>query len=522
MLAGSGGMVSVALPVESVRERCAAWADRLSVAAVNGPESVVVSGEVAALAEFQAACATDGVRARQIPVDYASHSPQVERIRDVVLALLEPITPRPAEIPFYSTLTGERLDTTAMGAEYWYRNLRETVLFEQVTRALLADGYDAFVETSPHPVLTAAVQQTVDATESTAVVLGTLRRDEGDMRRVLTSMAEADVSGLRITWPAAVTGGRLTDLPTYPFEHRRFWLEAGSVRPVATTASWQYGIEWRPLPVTGRADLGRVLLVVPADPELRTYADRVGAALGARDVVEHVDARLLSDVDHVVALLPLDERPDQDRPAVPVGYAATLALLRTMVDSGTTATLWCVTRGAVPAAGPVTHPKQALVWGLGRVAGLEQPACWGGVVDLPVDLDDDSLRHLRAVLADPAGEDQVAVRPAGGYGRRVTRPSRSAATPGARPGRFSSPVEPARSARTPPGGSRRRALTGSSCSAAGDRTRRARPNWWPNCPVWTCRWSRATSPTARHSPRSSRPPGRWTRSSTRPRPSTTA
>ena len=98
----------------------------MSVAAVNGPSSTVVSGEVEALEEFLAECEADGVRARRIPVDYASHSSQIEEIREELLEACASIAPRSGEVPFYSTVTGGLLDTAELDGEYWYRNLRET------------------------------------------------------------------------------------------------------------------------------------------------------------------------------------------------------------------------------------------------------------------------------------------------------------------------------------------------------------------------------------------------------------
>ncbi|WP_246258621.1 type I polyketide synthase, partial [Amycolatopsis anabasis] len=194
-LSGEGGMVSVAEPVEKVRERIGSWGARLSVAAVNGPGSVVVSGEPGALDELIAACEADGVRVRKVPVDYASHSVQVEQIQDELLKVLEPISPVSAQIPFYSTLTGESIDTATLDADYWYRNLRQTVEFEQATRKLLADGYRVFVEVSSHPVVTVGLQETIDDTGTTASVTGTLRRDEGGLDRFMTSLAEAHTHG---------------------------------------------------------------------------------------------------------------------------------------------------------------------------------------------------------------------------------------------------------------------------------------------------------------------------------------
>ena len=115
---------------------------------------MVVSGDAAALDELLAACAAQEVRAHRIAVDYASHSAQVERIREELLDLLGEIDPRSGEVPFYSTVTGTVLDTAELDAEYWYRNLRQTVEFEGAVRVLLDDGFRFFVESSPHPVLT--------------------------------------------------------------------------------------------------------------------------------------------------------------------------------------------------------------------------------------------------------------------------------------------------------------------------------------------------------------------------------
>ncbi|MGW2370612.1 type I polyketide synthase, partial [Streptomyces sp. NPDC001667] len=123
-LSGRGGMVSVSLDVEAVKERLDS---RLAVAAVNGPATVVVSGDNDALDELLANCEADGIRARRIAVDYASHCAHVEEIEDALLRDLAGIAPRSASVPFYSTVTGGVLDTTVMDAGYWYRNLRQTV-----------------------------------------------------------------------------------------------------------------------------------------------------------------------------------------------------------------------------------------------------------------------------------------------------------------------------------------------------------------------------------------------------------
>ncbi|MFD8820356.1 acyltransferase domain-containing protein, partial [Streptomyces sp. NPDC059627] len=243
-LSGGGGMVSLALPLAEATEVIAPWADRISVATVNGPSAVVVAGEPAALDELLAGCEREGIRARRIAVDYASHSPQVERIREDLLTVLAPVTPRPARIPLLSTVTGDWLGTTPMDAAYWYANLRQTVLFEPAVRKLVAEGHDVFVECSPHPVLTTAVQETAEAAGAGHVtVTGSLRRDEGGPLRFLTSVAEAHVHGVETDWSPVLSGGRpaVADLPTYPFQRQRFWLT-----PAAGTASDAAGLGLRP------------------------------------------------------------------------------------------------------------------------------------------------------------------------------------------------------------------------------------------------------------------------------------
>jgi pimaricinolide synthase PimS1 len=239
-LAGRGGMVSVALPVRELEERLDRWRDRVAVAAVNGPASVVISGEPDALGEFLRQCADDGVRAREIAVDYAAHSQAVQEIREELLQGCAGIEPRAGDVPFYSTVTGEAIDTATMDGEYWYRNLRETVQLERVTRALLTEGRRAFVEISPHPVLSTGVQETVEdflaadgdgAGGAQAVVIaGSLRRGQGGPERFSRSLAEVWVRGVEVDWGALFrsSGATRLRLPSYAFQRDRYWLKGSS------------------------------------------------------------------------------------------------------------------------------------------------------------------------------------------------------------------------------------------------------------------------------------------------------
>ncbi|MBB5857529.1 SDR family NAD(P)-dependent oxidoreductase [Amycolatopsis umgeniensis] len=223
-IAGLGGMTSLALPAADVERRIARWEGRISIAAVNGPSATVVSGDGEALDELFDECVADGVRLRRIPVDYASHSAHVERIEGEILRVLGGIRPGPSQVPFFSTVTGEWLDTTEMDAGYWYRNLRNTVRFAPAISSLAGLGFGYFVECSAHPLLTMGVQDLLDGTD--AVVTGSLRRDQGGLDRMLASIAEVYVAGREVDW--SLPRGRWTELPTYPFQRETYWLTPGT------------------------------------------------------------------------------------------------------------------------------------------------------------------------------------------------------------------------------------------------------------------------------------------------------
>nr|AEU17899.1 putative type I PKS [Streptomyces antibioticus] len=225
-LSGQGGMVSVQLPRPETERRLRPWQDRISIAAVNGPQSTVVSGEPQALDALCEELSGDGIRVSRLPVDYASHSEQVTQLRERLLAELAPIAPRSSEIPFHSTLTGGLIDTAELNADYWYRNLRHTVEFDAAIRALSGRGHALFIESSPRPVLTMDIQQILEETTENGTALGTLRRDEDGMDRVLTALAEAHVRGADVDWAQLFPPGTVEriELPTYAFQYEQFWM----------------------------------------------------------------------------------------------------------------------------------------------------------------------------------------------------------------------------------------------------------------------------------------------------------
>ena len=241
-LSGSAGMVSLACGVDRARELLAgldvtdragasgATGGELDIAVVNGRAAVVVSGESSALDALMQQCEALQIRARRIDVDYASHSVQVEAIEDRLRDALAGLEPRATRTAFFSTVTGDLIDTATLDADYWYRNIRQTVQFDRAVRAACNHGYRAFVEASPHPALIAGIEDTVrDCTDASIepVVVPTLGRDDGGLDRFLASAAQAFISGVGVDWRTVCGDGDLVDIPTYAFDRRRFWLSGG-------------------------------------------------------------------------------------------------------------------------------------------------------------------------------------------------------------------------------------------------------------------------------------------------------
>ncbi|MEU9510802.1 type I polyketide synthase, partial [Micromonospora sp. NPDC048170] len=503
-----GGMLAVAASEEAVAGSIAALADRVGIAAVNGPTSVVVSGAVEALDDLERVWREQGTRTRRLRVSHAFHSPLMEPMLDEFRAVLDGLTFAAPVLPIVSNLTGALADADEIRTpRYWVRHVREAVRYADGIAALRTAGVDTFLEIGPRSVLTAMTRDVLsgeapaDAVdgETPVVAVPVLRADRPEARALLAALGELHVNGAPVDWPAlyAGTGATPVALPTYAFQRQRYWPEqmpmpvTGPVSPdvvdlefwsaversdVAALAAqfgddaaaldvlapalpvlsswrrarlrdavvdgWSYRVVWKqttsPAPVT---PTGGWLLVEPAgDATATDWAEALAGALTAaggevsrlavdplaeRDDVAARVAELVADrrFAGIVSLLGLPDRPHPGQPAVPLGTAATMVLVQALHDADISAPLWAVTSGAVGTgeADPVRSVAQGGLWGLARVAGLEHPQLWGGLVDLPERPDQGAWDRVVGVLAGGGDEDQVAVRPSGVFVRRLVR-----------------------------------------------------------------------------------------------------
>ncbi|MFR9727676.1 SDR family NAD(P)-dependent oxidoreductase [Saccharopolyspora sp. MS10] len=206
----------------------------IGVAAVNGPGSVVVSGTESAVSEVEA----HFPGARRLRVSHAFHSPLVDPVLDEFRTVAESLTYHEAAIPIVSSATGRSEREAVRDPEHWVRHVRRAVRFADAVRELVALGATTFLDIGPDGSLAALAQGSLDAT---AVAIPLVRKDRTEPDAALAGLAGLHVRGVELDWSALLPGARRVELPTYAFQHRRFWpvpaAGAGDVRAAGLTSA---------------------------------------------------------------------------------------------------------------------------------------------------------------------------------------------------------------------------------------------------------------------------------------------
>ncbi|MFJ6676165.1 type I polyketide synthase [Actinosynnema sp. NPDC091369] len=230
-LPASGAMWAVHLGERDVRAAIADWGDRVEVGVVNSDHATVLSGDADALDEVAAALGDQGVHCRRVPVDYASHGRHVDPMLPELAAALADLAPRRGRVPLWSTALTGPVDGRRLDAGYWVDNLRLPVRFADAVRAAVEhDRPVLFVEISPHPVLTAAIEDGIGAVDADAVVVASTHRDRPALESLLTGVATAYAHGYEPSWERLAPGAVAVPLPAHPWQRRRFWVEEATGR----------------------------------------------------------------------------------------------------------------------------------------------------------------------------------------------------------------------------------------------------------------------------------------------------
>jgi acyl transferase domain-containing protein len=481
---GQGRMLSVDLPVPEIRKIVTNWRG-LDVAAINGPRSVVLSGDTAEVERAATLLTAHDVVSRSLPVQYAFHSHQMEALAAELVRALGDVPAKDAEISFVSTVIGDALAGRQLGGKYWGRNVRETVRFADAI-ASLSSQHPIFLEIGPHPVLR---QSIADSGLADTRVASSLHRGRDARAAMFANLGSLHAAGCAVDWPSVFPGpGSTVALPSYPWQRERYWLE--HIVPYSSPGSDPRltpggpGSDPRLTPgASGAAEGGADGLLYtpvwepgPAGAEPASmgagrwliFSDRggVGARLvtalqraGQTCVVEYAkrsDASGINPADReavaaaclrlatpgglpwrgIVHLWSLDAAQDQNATAPALEQAqldscgAVLGIVQALTLVGSVPPLWIVTSNAQAIADQraAASPAQAPVWGLARTLAIEHPTLRCVRVDLPADAQE-SIASLTSELFGNATDDEVAFRGGTRYVprlRRVSGPPRSA------------------------------------------------------------------------------------------------
>jgi malonyl CoA-acyl carrier protein transacylase len=465
-----GAMAAVLGSEERVARHLRGREGEVAIAAVNGPQQVVISGKRDGVGAVCAALENEGVVTRALEVSHAFHSPLMEGMTEAYGRVVQGVSYGEPRMELISNVTGEEVRGKENWAEYWVEHVRRPVRFAAGMERLWRKGYNAYVEIGPQPTLVGLGQQCVGGREVSW--LASVRVGRSETRQMMESLGALYVRGAKVDWKGVEEGwgGRRVKLPNYPFERQRYWIESkgkrrdgallvdggveelvarvtGEVKGVdrgAVTAvvevllreqkrqsaaervrEWIYGIEWqRRARVSGAVQEAGVWAVLVDGGGV---GEKIVAGLVARgeravrvnrgegweqELVRALGEGGFRGVVHAWSLDAAEAGElnlERLAEAGRLGCGSLLKVVQVMARCGARgARLWVVTREAVEAGeGKLRGLAQAPVWGMGKVIGLEHPELWGGLVDLGGEEEVDGLIEE---MREGKGGEEVALR----------------------------------------------------------------------------------------------------------------
>ncbi len=234
-LPANGAMVSVMVNAETVKTALASHTEWVAIAAFNGPESTVISGEAQAIAGITQELEDQGYKTKALEVSQAFHSPLMDPILQQFEHVAQQIEYAEPEIPLVSNVTGQLIEADIASAQYWVKHVRQPVQFAQGMATLQQQEVEIYLEIGPKPVLLGMGRQCL--VEDQSLWLPSLRQGRSDWEQMLDSLAQLHISGVKINWQGFdrdYPRHKVTSLPTYPFQRQRYWVESPPPHQTAT------------------------------------------------------------------------------------------------------------------------------------------------------------------------------------------------------------------------------------------------------------------------------------------------
>lgn len=465
-LSGQGKMAAVGLSVADSHAAINGFQHQVSIAAINGPRSTVWSGDPSSLRAALEPLAQRDVFHRELRGQIAFHSPQMEPLRREFQDSVGEVMPRQSKIPYYSTVTGSELDASKLDCEYWARNLREPVLFAAAADAVIAAGFEMFLEISPHPVLVEPLNQCLRQRQIPGIVLSSMRRDTDQQTTLLSALGMMYARGASPNWQQIQPSRQVASLPSYPWQRDRCWWEApkqgangyhrngyskselnGQSRDASPEDRWLIRPSWSAIEFKSASTrLSGTWIVFADDQFIAAQLRRQLEANGAKQVVVVASGENYAAINEDCYCVNPSEPEQMKRlvreaivspadltgvihasatstatcdvasaeviaTAQERGAISTLHLVQALIANGATPRVWIVTRGA-QAVDDTDAPNvaQAPIWGMGRVLAHEHPELAISLVDFDPTPTSNDVAQLIALISQDSEETEFAIR----------------------------------------------------------------------------------------------------------------
>ena len=445
----TGEMVAVFAELEIVAKAIAPWENKVSIAAINSPQSIVISGDKTALAKIVNNLESQEIKTKKLNVSHAFHSPLMQPILAEFKQIAEKINYSVPQIPIVSNVTGKLVTEEITTAQYWIEHIIAPVQFASSMELLEQEKYNIFIEIGAKPILLGLGRQCLPKTEG--LWLPSLRPRKQDWQQIFSSLASLYVRGIDINWDNVEKdySRQKVALPTYPFQRQSYWLEKtdkvlslqenskAKLVPDLYQIIWQQQVEKLPVVAKQTANTylifaddrgvsekiaqkleqeGNTCLLVYRGEEYRSLGDRSWSInhLQPEDIEKvFTEAEInANNLERIIYLWSLDSNTEDLERDWSINCAGVLHLVQTLFKQNINAPIWLVTRENQAINNSLGQHSIASnsLWGLGQVLALEHPEYFGGLIDLSNNSNREEINNLINVISNKNKEDRVALR----------------------------------------------------------------------------------------------------------------
>ncbi|MBE9045458.1 alpha/beta fold hydrolase [Pleurocapsales cyanobacterium LEGE 10410] len=435
-LTQEGEMYAVFAQEATVRSLIEPFGEAVAIAAINSPQSLVISGMTEIVREVISKFDVQGIKSKQLEVSHAFHSPLMNPMLPEFKTVAESISYHQPQIKLISNVTGQTATEQIATANYWVNHVVAPVRFADGMKTLQQES-QIFLEIGSKPILIGMGRASAHEHQPNSCWLPSLRPKKLDWQQVLQSLGSLYARGITIDWHRVERGGHKVALPTYPFQRQSYWLNASKsdsqVKPPALSSSKGqpefYRVEWQ-------LNTTKLEPIQPHDKPWVILSDRygLGKQLAAKleqqqqhcivkdDCTFEVDnlTQIFAqqgEIQGIIYLTGLDNPAELTIAGIKhyqqQHCTNVLNLIQALGHDSLTTSIWLATRGNQEIENDeldVSAVASSCLWGLASAIAIEHPEYWGGIVDLAVEPEDDEAERLAAIINHRSLEDRLVLR----------------------------------------------------------------------------------------------------------------